>query len=248
MADPAAIATELPPKGYGCIPSPPDPRDHPPAGLEALGAGYAELPLAISPLPAVWDQVGETCVGQAVAGAVQTALWPILHRWPFDERSALELYALCKQRDGLPDTPGTYIRVALAIAKDTGILGVDGIRYKITGYQNLMLAADRRAAVRAALALGRPIVRGMTWWWTTASGGLMLEPVGDLTRPAPGHAIYQWRNLIDGNMTHPAPFPGSEVDTDRNSWGAEFGSNGNGNVMSSTQELYTFEAWTFTVR
>ncbi|MDD5487225.1 MAG: C1 family peptidase, partial [Dehalococcoidales bacterium] len=53
-----------------------------------------------------------TCVGQATAGIVSAG-----HN---KELSPLYIYARCKQEDGIPNTEGTYPRVALKIAHSEG--------------------------------------------------------------------------------------------------------------------------------
>jgi hypothetical protein len=231
----------------GCLPSPVDDRDlnitnnHP--TLAAEGVTVSPPSASLSPVHPALDQPGPQCVGNGVVQAANIMFWPIYKRWLFDESSAINLYNRCKLVDGYPGD-GTYIRVALKIAQTEGILGVDGRYYKIGTYYTV----DNQQALKSTIAtLKKPVVIGSVWYWTTASGGLMRDPVGDLTRPAPGHCVIVWRYLVNYNLNYPSSYYGEEMNTDENSWGFGWGTNGNGNIKQSTAWKYQFEAWTFDV-
>lgn len=105
--------------GKGYIPDIPDSRDFPAKRLI-----YAAQPLPstyrVDPHTIIYDQDGKPkCVTSAVCG-VKTDQEFVQHgiRYKFDDD---QLYAECKKRDGIPDLPGTYFRVACQILKDIGV-------------------------------------------------------------------------------------------------------------------------------
>lgn len=76
----------------------------------------AELPRSVSlvrNLPPIRDQRHRgTCVAFATLSALET---------PADDFSEQFVYALCKQRDGVPDVEGTWLGTAYPILRDVGV-------------------------------------------------------------------------------------------------------------------------------
>lgn len=113
-------------KTLGCWPSPWDPRDFKFAKIaQALGFAAVTLPSEWSfrpNLPPVWDQgpLG-VCVSAASCWGVKA--WQEIQQGDFPAcgLSVAYLYALCKQRDGIPDQAGTYPRVVLKVLQDVGV-------------------------------------------------------------------------------------------------------------------------------
>lgn len=104
---------------WPCLPSPPDERDWPLSRIT--------LPIRLPPavrldylVPRVPDQGGcGTCVGKATMN-ILNAYYNHTQQLPDEGLSSLFIYARCKQEDGVPDTEGTYPRVALKIAQKEG--------------------------------------------------------------------------------------------------------------------------------
>jgi hypothetical protein len=97
----------------------PDARD-----FSAVKLVYTQLPTPpsyfVNPNQPIYNQKSHpACVGFASAG-VKTDEEYIQHgqEYSFD---GLDLYNQCKKVDGIPDTPGTYPRVALQILQQHGI-------------------------------------------------------------------------------------------------------------------------------
>lgn len=97
---------------WGYLPSPPDPRDYPLSRI----AEPARLPKAVRMdglVVKVLDQgYCGSCVGKATNGIVSAG-----HRKAL---SSLYIYTRCKQEDGIPNTQGTYPRVALKVVHNEG--------------------------------------------------------------------------------------------------------------------------------
>jgi len=106
-------------ENWGMLPSPPDERDWP---LSRIVAPVA-LPRSVRLdhlVPRIKNQ-GQcgTCVGQAVSSAAEAG-YKQKKKLPEEGLSALFNYARSKQEDGIPDTQGTYPRVALKVAQKEG--------------------------------------------------------------------------------------------------------------------------------
>jgi hypothetical protein len=112
-------------RALSCWPSPWDPRDFKFARIaQAFGWAAVQLPSEWSfrpNLPPAWDQgpLG-TCVAAASCWGVKA--WQEIQQgdFPSDGLSVAFLYAMCKQRDGIPDLAGTYPRVALKVLQGVG--------------------------------------------------------------------------------------------------------------------------------
>lgn len=104
----------------GYLPSPEDVRDY---IAEDAAPVWAGLPLFfktdISALPVLMQGKQPSCIAHAVTWYVMWLIWKKTGK--VVKLSPRFLYALCKQQDGLPDTEGTFFRVALSIAKNQGI-------------------------------------------------------------------------------------------------------------------------------
>lgn len=104
----------------GFIPSPDDPRDI----QMAAAAPDAAVPVTFFKtdtvsVPAPFQKFQPACIAHAVTWYVMWLHWKKTGKYV--KLSPRFLYALCKANDGLPNTEGTFYRVALSIAKYTGI-------------------------------------------------------------------------------------------------------------------------------
>lgn len=113
------MAILLPDQGFGLIPDPPDARDFP---AKALIVAAQPLPSTyrVDPNTIIYDQDGKPkCACSSTCG-VNTAL-KYIHRgkrYQFDDDWH---YIECKKRDGIPNQPGTYLRVACKVLADVGV-------------------------------------------------------------------------------------------------------------------------------
>lgn len=219
-------------------PSPPDPRDYvlSMAVPMATNVNKAELP----PPPFHFDQLTEPeCVGAGINGAAN-ALYNALGIMPEGGFSPSFLYKLCKMEDGIPNEPGTYIRVGLKVAQKVGLCpeklcpsfrGVDktvitdemrkeAAKYKIKAYYQVHSLQE----IKNAIANGMYIIIGTmvtedNWIKNIeANKGHLGKPRGFVKG---GHCTYL-RSFDD--LYKYADLTGYE--RGENSWGEEWGDKG----------------------
>lgn len=239
-------------KGLGLIPSPEDGRD-------ILMSAF--LPVFSVPhkfdyteqMTSVKDQGTEgTCVGFACAVGIKEYQEKIEHTQKI-ELSPRFLYQKCKERDGIPDQEGTYIRIALKILKEIGVCEEDywpyiarnpgspkpgavenANRYKIKAYARL----DSLDIIKRSLVVNGPCVAGVPVYanWMTPE----VYSTGKV--PAPGNS-----RLVGG---HAICIVGFDDDTQllkfKNSWSTDWGDNGYGYLPYHYMELDRSEAWSAT--
>ena len=151
----------------GVIPSPPDERDYPVAAI--LPAVTYPPSIRLDNQISIRDQGWwPTCVGKAGAGLMSAKFGARL--------SSVYLYAKCKKIDGIPNEPGTYLRVALKVMqkqgccldsmlpytlmadplpKITGLHDVQAEQHKIKAYARARGLDDiKRALVNGHLLMG----------------------------------------------------------------------------------------------
>ncbi|AOY76698.1 stalk domain-containing protein [Clostridium formicaceticum] len=102
------------------LPSPPDARDYA-LSTSPLAAKITTNNAKLPYPPFVINQGAEPeCVEATVAG-IFNAFFHALGKMPEGGFSWSWLYAMCKKEDGIPNTPGTYIRVAMKIIQKHGL-------------------------------------------------------------------------------------------------------------------------------
>jgi hypothetical protein len=149
--------------GLGRIPSPVDGRDHTLASHAPEAAATPPLP-SYSPryLWVVLDQgTKPACVGYS--GALGRQIESMLEATEALNFDPDDLYKLCKQQDGSPNTDGTFIRVACKVLKTEGGL-VEAVLPGLTPEQ-------ARAAMAQAQTLADP---------AAGRHGLGLQTSGEL--------------------------------------------------------------------
>lgn len=205
--------------GLGLVPSPVDHRDF---RIEQL---LTAPPEPLPPVYRVWQNGGvplvinqgksPMCVAYASSGV--KSYQEIRDEGRYKEFDEPWLYQRCKERDGIPFSDGTYLRVALKVLKDIGLpskrpFANDAAKHKIAAYYSVPVDVE---TVKRTLTQYGPVLMGSTWynsWFTPKPNGVLPDP--DIV--VGGHAtyIFGW----DDNR-------GFYV---RNSWGKEWGPlNGN---------------------
>src|SRR5215207_6201736 len=108
-------------RALGWEPDPPDDRDY--TWRETVAAAPAPLPRSYRVRTAgpVLNQGNQPrCVAFATASVKMIDEHRESKQWyAFDEAW---LYGLCKEKDGIPDKPGTFLRIALGIVQKQGYL------------------------------------------------------------------------------------------------------------------------------
>ena len=177
--------------GTGFVPSPEDHRDHRlltyvPEWADVLKE-VADVKVPYTPTLPVYNQGSSP---QCVAFSAALASTIDQRR---DHRRTLiydapELYARCKERDGIPGIDGTYPRVSLQIKKDRGmrvmqspILAEVGHLDQIGAYVSLATIDE----VIAAISLFGSVILGSTWY---ASWFDIPNPVTKVFPPPQGDA------------------------------------------------------------
>jgi hypothetical protein len=170
------------PYGLGRVPSPLDDRDH------SLALHAPEV-AAAAPLPSyaprfIWivlDQDGlPACVGYS--GALGRQVETMLEKSEALNFDPDDLYRLCKQQDGSPNTDGTFIRVACKVLKSRGGL----VKAVLPG-----LTPEQARAVARVQAEARQPAAGRH--------GLDLLPSGDEVL----NAILSLMDWIEGRQQRP---------------------------------------------
>lgn len=235
--------------GLGCMPSPPMP-DEP-----RMKVAKIELPPTVDlrgqMLP-VRDQGNEgTCVGFAVAALREASDEHDI------ELSPRYLYHHCKQKDGIPEIEGTYLRTAMQMLKAPGICNESYWPYAPRQVDKPKGSADTDAKGRIITDYIRlddedgeamlmnlkyhlynygPFVAGVLahegWCKVKAcKTGVIPDPT-ELERRLGGHAV-----CIVGYDDEHKRF------IFKNSWGAEWGDEGYGYLSYDYMKCYCFEAW-----
>ena len=239
-------------KGLGLIPSPEDKRDILMATFLPTFSVPSKLDYTDKMTP-VRDQGPEgTCVGFASSCGMKEYQEKKEHGKEID-LSPRFLYQECKKRDGMPDTEGTHIRIALEVLKEIGVCEEDywpyiarnpgspkpgaeqnANHYKIKAYARL----DSLEVMKKSLVVNGPCVAGVPVYnnWQTQevySTGKIPLP-GD-SRIVGGHAIC----IVGYDDTN-------QVFKFRNSWSDGWGDNGYGYLPYEYMELRESEAWSAT--
>jgi hypothetical protein len=149
----------------GAVQAPFDPNDHP---LDRHMALAAELParfvLSRAKVPAPLNQGNKPyCVG--ASGALNRTITEAPEAGGLVHFDFERLYFETKARDGSPNTPGTYVRVACKVLLDLGalVVGTAADRRKIASYSSLM-SGDRIGQIKQAIfGGGDPTLEGAAW-------------------------------------------------------------------------------------
>lgn len=234
---------------FGYRPSPPDPRDY-----TLRSYAWPILPLSYTcpdfgRVPVLHQGSRPSCVGHA---CTSLKIWqecrergePVI--W-----SREYLYSRCKERDGIPDVPGTYPRVAMDLLRELGICSEELCPYQkqdraivLTEEMDQAAHPQRIAtyarvldvrAMQVALRAHGPVVIGIPVFanWFTSN----VETTGNIPLPQGneqgGHAVlvYGWETFQDGLYFR-----------FRNSWGELWGLGGNGMLSADYPNLFQ-DAW-----
>jgi len=255
-----------------CLPSPEDPRDYKYQHiLTALGTTQA-APEAIDyrpNLPPVFNQLQRgSCVACATTWTPKAFQEMSQGDFPASGLSAAFLYAMCKAIDGIPDSEGTYPRVAMQVLQKYGVCPEDALpysalaglpapqvpvipykakeaaeRFKISTYAQLCGPTDKDrssllSTIRQALAREGPFVLALLVCDN-------FQPDADGWLPLPAG------NVLGGHAVGiVGDFPAMGVLVLRNSWGASWGKDGYAFLpyewITRRRDFgwYVFEAWT----
>lgn len=248
---------------FGAIQSPPDHRDYLYRSIfkaETLPSKFSRR----AQMGPVRDQ-GKygSCVGFAGAG--------IKDAHERQVTSPLYLYKRCKEQDGIPNTEGTYPRVAMAVLKDSGICLETDFPYSKMSWPtmpNVPAQAKAKAAefkigayarvstldeVKQSVYRDGPVMGGLLVcdsFVDTKDGFIPIpgegDKVNDYLRGSHAIAVIGY----DDDLTHGRHKGYLEV---RNSWGTEWGQDGycwipydyfNFIQKDDIQMTYWFESWT----
>ncbi len=238
----------------GAIQSPPDHRDY----------IYGQM-VSIDQLPKLffWDKLPVrnqgsfgTCVGFASAGVKDRQE---AKNYPSRSisTSPLFIYEECKKQDGIPNTQGTYPRVAMKVLKDVGVCKEQTFPYSLLTDINRMPAPPQTAydeakqfvigayakaqiidEIKHAIATQGPVLAGVmvTQSFVDAPNGVIPAPAGNILG---GHAI-----CVDGYDDSKQMFRFA------NSWGSDWGDGGYGwipyNLVNWRSDIgmpFLMEAW-----
>ncbi|MCY8499344.1 C1 family peptidase [Bacillus atrophaeus] len=239
-------------KGLGFIPSPEDRRDILMSAILPVFSAPRKVDYT-DQMTAVRDQGAEgTCVGFACAVGLKEYQEKKEHTNNID-LSPRFLYQKCKERDGIPDQEGTYIKIALGVLKEVGVCeetywpyvanntgspkpGAEenASRYKIKAYARL----DSLETMKRSLVVNGPCVAGVPVYqnWSTQE----VWTSGKI--PMPGNSP------LEGG--HAICIVGYDDDTEmfkfKNSWDTVWGDNGYGYLPYEYIELADSEAWSAT--
>lgn len=221
------------------FPSPPDPRDYTLSSsplVSQVSAENAKLPYP----PFTINQGSEPeCVGATIAG-IFNAFFNASNKMPEGGFSWSWLYKKCKAEDGIPNDPGTYLRVALKIAQKDGLcpekfcpsgrgikntvltdaMAKEAAKYKIKAYYQLKGLEEIKNAIASGMyvAIGT-MVTSHNWVDN------IKENKGHLNKPhgfiLGGHATF----LLSFDDLH--KFANlSGYHEGQNSWGPDWANNG----------------------
>lgn len=248
---------------FGMIKSPKDERDF----LYSAYKAPKELPSKFYlEKTRIKDQKNQgMCVGFS-ASTLKDKQERINHQGMNYETSSEFIYWESKKRDGIPNTEGTYPKIALQVLKDLGVclentlpfrnsptpatitnkMYEEAQNFKIQSYAKLTSLQE----IKQAIVDGKPVLGGLLVtdsFVTTENGGFINMPSGYILG---GHAI-----LLDGfddNMTHTYKDGKTRQGFFRlvNSWSESWGDNGYGwlpydfvNFKSDLGMSFFDEAW-----
>jgi len=148
--------SEVPPQAeglsFGALPSPWDPRDY---RYQRLVPMAVELPAEWSfrpNLPPPWNQgMLGTCVGAAACWGCQAFDEIQQGDFPAQGLSVAFLYTECKRRDGIPDVPGTWPRVAMQVLQQAGVCPEQDMPYSVLTRDTMPLPLPSQTAYQNAL-------------------------------------------------------------------------------------------------
>lgn len=214
---------------------------------EEAAVPFAPLPPEVDlheRMPPVRNQgPRSTCVAHAVSAVREFLLG---ERSRGADLSEQFIYWACKQRDGRPNDPGTWVKTGMEVLKEIGACPEANWPYSGAlipgneGHGPPPATADREAAalrvadvralsptsvdsLRAVLAEGAPIAFSV--WVFDSSAYRYTYDVGDLRLPLPGEEKYGHAMCMVGYVDD-AETPGGGYFIVRNSWGPEFGIKG----------------------
>lgn len=228
--------------GLGRLPSPKDDRDH------TLGQHVRGLSTIQQTLPSysyfrqaipVMNQ-GTTSMCVAYSGSIIRTISQRKDAKQLQVFDAPELYARCKEQDGIPNQDGTFQRVAAEILLNRGAIiiqspdaGDIGTTRKIAAYARLRTVDEIRASVYlfGAAWLG-------SWWYQN----WFEVPSSDWYLPEPDQAVGGHAYAVDGYSDRRKAF------RIHNSWGPTWGNNGHAWLRYSyikglEDDNGDFEAW-----
>jgi len=243
--------------GFGALASPEDERDF---GPEDLGGAAPEVyPVSwaadVSMVPVYSQGKLPACGGHAGA-----TLYGILENLG-ESLSPRFVYALCKKIDGAPNSQGTFARAILQVLQKYGVCSddffpndvtlpyeeysdwtkipaaayVDGLKRRIGPYArltDLSFAGIKNAIYDHKLVLILAQVGDSMWTAPNGEPSWKAADILPLRPPAP---------VIDGHFWIDYGYLAADADF-RNSFGAEWGSNGNG-LYGEDYEPFIKEAW-----
>ncbi|MFP7378155.1 C1 family peptidase [Bacillus paralicheniformis] len=248
-------------KGLGFVPSPDDKRDLLMTAFLPMVPIPSKFTYEERDLTPVRDQGAEgTCVGFATAVGVKE----------FQEKkehgkevylSPRFIYQKCKERDGIPDQEGTYIRIALEVVKEFGVCEEvywpyeahrtgspkpnaeeNAKNHKIKAYARLFSQNDpldtRLDAIKRSIIVNGPLVAGVPVyrnWMTQEVYTTGKVPNIDNSSLVGGHAI-----CIVGYDDE------TELFKFKNSWNTGWGDNGYGYLPYEYMSHSYTEAWSST--
>jgi C1A family cysteine protease len=174
--------------GLGRLPDPPDERDHQWRALVLRDAIEVPSSMVVKYTGRVLDQ-GQTprCVAYSSTHLkLQQEYAEHRHYYGFQPD---ELYARCKEQDGIPNDDGTYLRVALKVMQKRGLLAPSKSHprraFTVASYVRLNTVEEIKEAI---LTVG-PVVFGMDvdpGIYHPADEGQLNAPTGN---PSGGHAM-----------------------------------------------------------
>ena len=172
---------------------------------------YAEVPIPktyrVDPTPLIYNQ-GNTpeCVAGSACGVRTDDEWLKFKIRPWFDMDWL--YQQCKMIDGVPDTPGTFPRIALQIMQAQGLkkLGLcqqPSLEFKISGYYRLDSSFTVNDMKQVLYQYGA-ILSASQWpdnWDSmqpTDSNGVLPTPVVTINSGGHGYKIDGWNDDLGG--------------------------------------------------
>lgn len=244
----------------GCLPSPRDERDYISTAAIAQDINVPSKKTWDVPLIRSQGTFG-TCVGQGAA-CLKDVQETVQRDFPPGGFSPLFIYSICKERDGIPDTEGTYIRVAMQVLYELGIAAEKEFPYSLwtPGYPVPIVSSTLRwsvddfkiasyaripqynlTALKQALNAS-PVVAGLTLHedFYNPESGFLSTPSG---AEIGGHCVLFCG--YDDNLTF--TYGNGVTRTGfiklANSWGTFWGKDGYAYISYEDLYAYVFEAW-----
>jgi hypothetical protein len=220
---------------WAVLPSPPDERDF----IIRADPSVVIPPITNLPDPPfILDQLdSDQCVGATMAG-IYNAYYNVIGQLPPGGFSMSALYFRCKELDGIPNTPGTFPRIALSIAQKEGLIPTsmfpfrkekpigdwrteemkrEALKYRIKSYERLYTLDQ----IKQALAQGKYIFTASLVTktnWEGTNGGYIGIPEGTWIG---GHAT-----LLKGHNDSLKHLNYTGHARGVNSWGEKWGDKG----------------------